>query len=352
MEEKCRKTFYSQNEAILCSETNCDFLVFSFEINHGGVRRFMSSSALEFWSFYKDMEENKRFHYEVIVKLKPCKLYFDIEYILMYNTVINGHEKTLDFIDFVNRKLKELFSEDVSKEDVVILESSSDSKFSIHLIYKEIIFSNNNQMGQFVKKILSSASEEDCEKFSVSNKDGERISFVDQNVYTSNRNFRLLFSSKLGKCRPFKISKIDLSTKTKPDSCLEDIFFSTLITNVDTNNLEILNFSEDKEVEVSAACDGEKVLKCPSSSQLDVDEVRDFINKIAAPGIVRNRKVFSSATLEIIHYEITGSKFCRKVKRSHRSNNIYFRYYTNQKLLKQGCYSLSCKNLDDVVIDT
>ena len=153
MERKCRKTFDSQNEAILHSQTNCDFLVFSYEINYGGCRRFMSSSALEFWSFYKDMEESKRFHYEVIVKLKPCKLYFDIEYVLTYNPLINGHQMTIDFIDFVNSKLKELFCKDISKEDVVILESSSALKFSIHLIFSKVIFSNNNQMGQFVEKI-------------------------------------------------------------------------------------------------------------------------------------------------------------------------------------------------------
>ena len=257
MDEKCRKTFDLQNEAILYSETNRDLLVFSYEINYGGVRRFMSSSAKEFWSFYKDMAENKRFHYEVIVKSKPCKLYFDLEYFLKYNTAVNGHQMTLDFIDFVNRKLREVFSKDVSKEDVVILESSSDAKFSIHLIYKKVIFSNNDQMGQFVKKILS------CEKFSVFNKSGESISFVDQNVYTSNRNFRLIFSSKLGKCRPLQISKIDLSY-----SCLEDIFCSSLITNVDTtrDDLEILKYNEDKEV--SAAC--EKVEECLSNSLLDM----------------------------------------------------------------------------------
>ena len=353
MERKCRKTFDSQNEAILHSQTNCDFLVFSYEINYGGCRRFMSSSALEFWSFYKDMEESKRFHYEVIVKLKPCKLYFDIEYVLTYNPLINGHQMTIDFIDFVNSKLKELFCKDISKEDVVILESSSALKFSIHLIFSKVIFSNNNQMGQFVKKILS--SEDAYEKFSVSNKAGDSISFVDMTVYTSNRNFRLLYSSKLGKRRPFLISQIDVSIK--PDSCPEDIFCSTLVTNVDvtSENIEILSYSDDSgDKEVSTACISEEVEKCPSksNSQLKNDEVECFINNVAAPGIVRNRKVFSSPSLEIIHYDITGSKFCRKVNRCHRSNNVYFRYYPSKDLLKQGCYSPSCNGLDDIVIKT
>eukprot|EP00074_Homo_sapiens_P113135 XP_024309696.1 DNA-directed primase/polymerase protein isoform X6 [Homo sapiens] len=166
-------------------------------------------------------------------------------------------------IEYVCKALQELYGVNCSAEDVLNLDSSTDEKFSRHLIFQlhDVAFKDNIHVGNFLRKILQPAldllgSEDDdsapettghgfphfseaparqgfsfnkmftekateeswtsnskklerlgsAEQSSpdlsflvVKNNMGEKHLFVDLGVYTRNRNFRLYKSSKIGK---------------------------------------------------------------------------------------------------------------------------------------------------------
>ena len=98
--------------------------------------------------------DNKHF-YEVIPRHKPCKLYFDLEFEKIYNGGKEGHHMTESLIILVNKKLQEKYSCSSFREDVLVLESSNERKFSIHLIFTKSNFANNEACGLFVKDLMS-----------------------------------------------------------------------------------------------------------------------------------------------------------------------------------------------------
>ncbi|PNJ27532.1 PRIMPOL isoform 2 [Pongo abelii] len=166
-------------------------------------------------------------------------------------------------IEYVCKALQELYGVNCSAEDVLNLDSSTDEKFSRHLIFQlhDVAFKDNIHVGNFLRKILQPAldllgtedddsapettghgfphfseaparqgfsfnkmftekateeswtlnskklerlgsaeqSSPDLSFLVVKNNMGEKHLFVDLGVYTRNRNFRLYKSSKIGK---------------------------------------------------------------------------------------------------------------------------------------------------------
>ncbi|KAM3672351.1 DNA-directed primase/polymerase protein isoform X4 [Ammospiza nelsoni] len=185
--------------------------------------------------------------------------------------------------ELVSQKLKEFYDVNCSSEDVLNLDSSTDEKFSRHLIFlpQKTVFKDNTHIGNFVRTILQPAirllqsraavipteeaenvfqcsagagldgsltnlpAVEDDSKdrpaiahetkdvemphqgenldFSfliVNDKEGNKQLFVDLGVYTKNRNFRLYKSSKAGKNVILKIAE---DNKFIPN-CEKDVF--------------------------------------------------------------------------------------------------------------------------------
>ena len=60
----------------------------------GGVRRFVVSTYDEFWRRYKDLDHEKRHHYEIIRADRPCHLYYDLEYPVGANPEADGERAT------------------------------------------------------------------------------------------------------------------------------------------------------------------------------------------------------------------------------------------------------------------
>ncbi|XP_071663736.1 DNA-directed primase/polymerase protein isoform X2 [Patagioenas fasciata] len=209
--------------------------------------------------------------YEVIPEKDACKLYFDLEFYKPANPGADGKSMVAKLIEFVSQKLKELYDVNCSAKDVLNLDSSTDEKFSRHLIFlpQKTVFKDNIHVGNFVRKILQPAirlmeshaavvipegagcvsqcsaeavgldgsltnltavegaakgwpavacETKDMEtghqgensEFSfliVNDKEGDKQLFVDLGVYTKNRNFRMYKSSKAGKNVILKIAE-------------------------------------------------------------------------------------------------------------------------------------------------
>lgn len=258
------KLFHRQNQAFnfvkSCKE---DVHVFALEYKVGnGQRIYLVTTYAQLWFYYKS-RKNLLHCYEVIPENAVCKLYFDLEFNKLANPEADGKKMVALLIEHVCKALQELYRVNCSPEDVFNLDSSTDEKFSRHLIFqlRDVAFKDNIHVGNFVRKILQPAfhligREDDastsettghefsrfpetpikqgisCSKMSsdtdrgeswawnskerespgsaklrgpdlsflvVKNNVGEKHLFVDLGVYTRNRNFRLYKSSKIGK---------------------------------------------------------------------------------------------------------------------------------------------------------
>ncbi|XP_016066767.1 PREDICTED: DNA-directed primase/polymerase protein isoform X1 [Miniopterus natalensis] len=154
------KLFPRQSQAFnfvqSCKE---DVHVFALECKVGsGQRIYLVTSYIQLWFYYKS-RKNLLHCYEVIPENAVCKLYFDLEFNKLANPGADGKKMVALLIEHVCKALKELYSVNCSAEDVFNLDSSTDEKFSRHLIFQlhDVAFKDNIHVGNFVRKILQPA---------------------------------------------------------------------------------------------------------------------------------------------------------------------------------------------------
>ncbi|XP_061260147.1 DNA-directed primase/polymerase protein isoform X3 [Bos javanicus] len=252
---------------LLKAANSFDFIkevhVFALECKVGdGQRIYLVTTYTQLWFYYKS-RRNLLHCYEVIPENAVCKLYFDLEFNKLANPGADGKKMVALLIEHVCKALQEFYTVNCSAEDVLNLDSSTEEKFSRHLIFQlhDVAFKDNIHVGNFVRKILQPAfhliasededmtpettgrefthfsetpseqgtcfskmstdidvgesrtsnseklgrlgsaqqSSPDLSFLIVKNDMGEKRLFVDLGVYTRNRNFRLYKSSKIGK---------------------------------------------------------------------------------------------------------------------------------------------------------
>lgn len=210
--------------------------IYTFEAFSTGKRRFLLASEESFLTAYRDLSSHQRHVYEIIREGFACRAYFDVEFQRAYNPTIVGEQLTHVLILLIQRKLFQQFSLVVDSSNFIVLDSSSDRKFSQHIIVliddpensaREVLFRDNSAVGRFVRALLMEslsavrisaatygnhgladalASYDSVQTATVSDvftvhtaDDGLDACFVDTSVYSRNRSFRILMSSKFGK---------------------------------------------------------------------------------------------------------------------------------------------------------
>ena len=178
----------------------------------------------------------------------PCKLYFDLEFKKKLNPNVNSSELMHKFKAHLVKDLVESFDLIVDDSDILDFDSSTEEKFSRHLIIN-LVFKNNVHVGNYVRSFCSKFEEQNANVMVIlSDKEGDVGLFVDHGVYTKNRNFRLFLSSKFGKNSILKFEPsnncVELSDKSD-----KEIFLSSLITFCPNNSQKkLLTFGEDLSI--------------------------------------------------------------------------------------------------------
>lgn len=113
--------------------------VIQYSLDYVGARKFLVGTLEQFYEIYSHLDEIHRHHYETIQSTwfytgKPCNLYFDVEFERNLNPNAKGDAMVTIFVQFVSEFLHRRY--DFEGLDVVDLESSSDTKFSRHLIFR------------------------------------------------------------------------------------------------------------------------------------------------------------------------------------------------------------------------
>lgn len=144
-----------------------------------------------FWDFYSELKNTDRKYYEIINESCPVKLYFDLEYYMIEQNVDkNGKLLTDKFISIVNLCIKNMLGVENSINDVLILDSCSFKKYSVHLIFPKIIFASYLSCREFVNCVLRLVSAENLDDFMVTSNRGKQVLFIDSCVYSKNQSFR------------------------------------------------------------------------------------------------------------------------------------------------------------------
>lgn len=358
-DEKCRrKIFPQQSEAFAYADGQTDHRLqlrtWAFEIDVEGRRRFLAAGLHAFWRLYSRMlRANRACHfYEVIRERHAAKLYLDLEFARAFNNDLDGDRLTQLVIEACVQA-----SGVEGDESVLVLDSTTDRKFSRHVVFEHVVFYDNLQMGDFVHSIVGKVCEQD-DRVLVFKEDGTRIPFIDLGVYTRNRCFRLVGSSKFGKSSRL----VPLGSSAGRLGISREEFERSLVCTVRLRRpgvklLGIPNANTDRETRGVSMNRGMKRLReneGPNnygqvSPYMKLDE---YVHSIITPsgGGIYNTTVMDGN--DTIMYTIKGGyKFCANIGRHHKSNNVILVANLRARHMFQKCFDPDCKGFRSVPWD-
>uniref|UniRef100_A0A7C9CL28 DNA-directed primase/polymerase protein n=1 Tax=Opuntia streptacantha TaxID=393608 RepID=A0A7C9CL28_OPUST len=369
-------TFPKQDEAMNFMKEQGDLRIFSYQDHFNGQRRFLVSSYNEFWKRYKSMNPNFRHHYEVIQEGLPCHLYFDLEFERMENPDKDGNQMVDLLIAVVFEALYEKYQIQGDQEWIVELDSSTEAKFSRHLVLRipKTAFKDNSHAGAFVSEICSRiciARESDTRfqqvfvsKDSSSAAPSQQL-FVDNAVYSRNRCFRLVLSSKAGKTSVL----LPTGRFRCRNMCEEEVFMASLICNIDDDCEKLLvckmeldciktlqfdtevnyNYKHGKPSSVlkeltfnASKSEGSRAYLLGTSPFPSLDAFIESVGSVGnVTGKIRSWYWFSEFGLMV--YNMAKSRYCERIGREHKSNNVMYVVDLRWALYYQKCYDPDCR---------
>ena len=219
--------------------------IFALETSSGKRKYVVGNLGRFLQHYWRDTDQRCRHYYELIPEGTPCRLYFDLEFSKVYNQIsaLESEVFMTEFIDELCHEFRVVHDIKMSRACVIDLDSSTEKKFSRHLIIhlpNGELFADAYSAGLFVKRFVGRLADElstgmlqishatlakclfvrnqasqspeqkslEAEKSGQTYDNGtnnqqervEKLScFVDLGVYTRNRLFRLLGSCKWGK---------------------------------------------------------------------------------------------------------------------------------------------------------
>ena len=146
-----------------------------------------------------------------------------------------------DLIEKVKKDALEKFNISCSDRDIIVLDSSTICKFSNHLVFQKIIFSNNKSCQDYVEYLCGLNS---IQRLSDVHANSDTKFIFDKSVYSINQNLRLMYSCKFGKNTPFLPVNENFANE-------RDTFFLSLVCD---KSLVVNTFNSD----LTKSTNGEK----------------------------------------------------------------------------------------------
>ncbi|EKX38025.1 hypothetical protein GUITHDRAFT_115788 [Guillardia theta CCMP2712] len=343
-------------------------MMFAREVNVNGARVFMVGSFDEFWELYLNYPHTRHF-YEVILENSPCKLYMDLEFKMSGNesfeeSCSRGNQLVEEIKSNIVEVGRKLYNREIcEKRDFLELDSTTREKFSRHLISGNLCFQNNIQLGSFIQ-ILSKQLQDDAKNL------------IDMGVYSRNRCFRLLYSTKFGRNNSFGFS----------DRCLEDVFnnqtrlndfdwmsrsnnpdcrkaFLTSMASIVPDNEEVLHVDENMLRDLLNSSSLERKFLH------DKDEVWNFKVGGGGPGGGRGgganslptslkplgklvcEKIRPGAVIKwrndgYVIFSLQGNRYCENIQRQHKANGIVIVVHLESGTWWQKCQDPECRSIN------
>lgn len=378
-------TFRQQSEAFnYCDNRPGHGLhVWAFEIDRNGRRRFVAASYRAFWRQYARMlraKGNAHF-YEVIRERTAAKLYLDLEFLREFNEAADGEAMTRAVIEECLKvaavggaACESLDEAQDCAGDVMVLDSTTDTKFSRHVVFQKVAFHDNLQMGDFMRGVVDNISQRDDGLMLVRKEDKALVPFVDMGVYTRNRCFRLAGSCKFG-----KVVTLAMTAATpggalgrrgiagsrgceEETACLSrDEFERSLVCNVHAEMILLGHASRR----------GDNILDVgrPTCTTVGVKRVRTrdgngytaesgmhgdgastlarldayVLSVIGAHGGDIHGATMLAGSETVVYTLKGGYKYCANVGRHHKSNNVTLLADLRLRAMYQRCFDPDCR---------
>uniref|UniRef100_A0A914ZE04 DNA-directed primase/polymerase protein n=1 Tax=Panagrolaimus superbus TaxID=310955 RepID=A0A914ZE04_9BILA len=342
---------------------------FSFEMPNPymtmGRRKFFVAELDAFWFWYRNVYRLPRHFYEIIQEGLPCRLYFDLEFKKADNPDLNEDKALSEFLQFVCSLINETYHIEVTEKSFLLLDSTTDQKFSVHATChfpNNYLFPNNVAMREFIAKLTERMSETGN---GIVKKESEETFICDPAVYTKNRSFRILLSSKCNKDVIFKYRKDCKFYDELPNE--REIFFDSLIVPPDFSKSPLLNVVENKgrvlkrnrilHTVAQASrpiSDFAETLDIqtldagvPPSPLPELDEfVREFNTQYNPAVEIRSwtlLRVNSTNSLRV-QYQLNNCRYCLRISREHVSNNVYWTCHLDREWMYQKCFDYDCRD--------
>jgi hypothetical protein len=319
-------------------------------------RKYLVTDIDTFWKRYKDIPSKKRHFYEVIVSDMPCRLYFDLEFRKEFNSELNGDSLVQSLKISILEALELLYFKDkIFDKRVVELDSTTDEKFSRHLIYPGVMFQNNCVMGKFVKRLCMQWGHLWQVILGIEEDGFIKMGFlIDEQVYDRNRTFRIYGSSKAGK-------ESILLPLGNADSLDHELFLNSLIcyipglegcsnsSDLSTQFLGDLDFSTNSETKsVPRITYPSKTYQSCSQRYSSTSSVYPNLDVWVERFVLQNQGYIRRVNMdpvsdEILTYEIMGNRYCDYIKRQHRSNQVKIVLNLSKGMWFRQCMDPDCR---------
>ncbi|KAI9360816.1 hypothetical protein DFJ73DRAFT_59732 [Zopfochytrium polystomum] len=401
------REFPTQDAAMsFLSGSNKTLMIFSYEfdVENPGKRRFVCASKEGFWNRYIEMSRDSRTYYELIPEGSPCHLYFDLEYKFALNPHLDPNRMMKAFKQLIAKQLQKSFGVIANYPGIVDLVSSSTEKFSRHLVVRipNALWKNNAHIGRFVDHLClqvrlrfdelgkqeNRSAEEAAELEDLSNlfvatdrEQSEKTLFIDTGVYTRNRNFRMFLSTKIGKSSflvpsqecgtwhqmllertipreeldPAHLLEMDKEPRSETSALWRAYWLNSLVVGYSRQNTQCPLFLEwggaGASIDTLApprslhSVEGRRMQQTS-----EPDAIADFIsewifnNHTNKTGNIVVRPIDGYGGDGVRVYGITGTRYCERIRREHRSNGIYYVVELETGIARQKCHDPDCRN--------
>lgn len=187
-------------------------------------------------------------------------------------------------------------------------------------------------------------NEHEMLEFFVKDEKGKIKLFIDEGVYTKNRHFRLLGSSKAHKKVPLVVSKQNkYKPKVTEDGIHCNMFLDSLITYFSSTVTKILEFKRPEIKKIARENHGKiaKLLPPTNFEGAAHSKIDEFILGLISPKGKIRRKMFFNSSFFLV-YDIQNFRYCHNIGREHKSNNIKLVVDLNRLTCYQKCFDPDC----------
>lgn len=252
---------------------------------------------LEFRTYRERITPDEDCFFEIVSQKNFRKPYFDID---MENSQID--EK--DFIDNITQAILGLIKDAV----ILIYSSHTGEKFSFHIVVNNYYFVNHDEARNFYQETIKSIKE-------------EYLSYMDESVYKSVQQFRILGSHKYGKDNK-KIFREDLSVnyvvpkryERFPQGLKNYQLLISLIGNV--AGAKYLSGYEKKE-------EPNRILSKGFSSTSDLEDILNIFHSTYSADIFEYLNTIDNDGNLLITFRRLSSSYCEECQRVHENENPF-----------------------------
>lgn len=360
--------------------------LWAYELSDG-KRRYIAASWERFRSQYATTKQ--KHYYELIREKHPVRAYFDLETTTSLDkaealcdeflrrmaielaetpekTALHAECERLGHFDVqpdlifafyahqpivadsaVHETLKK-FDCSIALPEMVLLDATTPTKFSRHAIF-DTCFVDATHLGRFVAQFMR--------------REAKFAGIIDTSVYTRNRLFRLCGSTKRGKYAPMlplrtqheALPHQSLVVPLEPPGHLRSISVEHLARLPTTARKQ--QSGEGQRAAAAARC-GQPPSPYP---RLDA-----FVLSCRPGAYIRKWQWMQSAmgsnpAINAILFHLAGdNRYCERIQRHHKSNNVYILVDLEKRILYQKCHDPDCRKFsgfpiqlrDDLVLST